>query len=75
MIQHRIQGIPCQIEVTSFYVQPALGRYCDSRDDCYGYEDIEYEIFDRKGYRAKWLENKMNKADHKECIEKIKEAA
>lgn len=23
-------------------------------------EEVEYEIFDRKGYRAHWLENKLN---------------
>jgi hypothetical protein len=27
--------------------------------DYYGYEEMEWEVLDRKGYSAKWLEKKL----------------
>ena len=61
-----IQGIPCQIEITNYSPgrpggPPAsvpLRSYMDivPPED----EEIEFEVRDRKGYRAKWLENKID---------------
>ena len=58
-----IAGIPCQIEVTYFFIQEPLGPNCDSDWDCYGYTDIEFDVLDRKGYKAAWLEKKMTQED------------
>jgi hypothetical protein len=33
---------------------------CPSSDDYYGYTEIEFELYDRKGYHAKWLEAKLD---------------
>ncbi len=63
-IEHRIQGIPCLLSVTHFFEQKPLGIYADSSDDCYGYTEIEYDVLDRRGRPAPWLEKKMTKADH-----------
>jgi len=54
-IPFNIGGVPCLIGLTSF-----------SKDDDY---DMEYDILDRKGYHAKWLEAKLTK-DIKAKIEK-----
>jgi len=35
----------------------------DSADDYYGYTEMEWELLDRKGYPAKWLENKLTDDD------------
>jgi len=58
MMRTTIAGIPCQIEVTHYepydpgnWHEPASGG------------EIEVEVYDRRGYRAKWLEAKVTEAD------------
>lgn len=61
-IPHTLAGIPCLIRVSSYVsVGPWRGciTSCPSSDDYYGYTDMEYELFDRKGYRARWLDKKL----------------
>ena len=58
-IEHRVAGIPCIVAVTNFHRQRAMGPTADSDLDCYGYTEVEYELLDRKGYRAAWLEKKV----------------
>ena len=55
----KVAGIPCQCQVTSTtpyipatFWEPAEGG------------DFEFNILDRKGYRAKWLEAKLTSADY-----------
>ena len=65
-IESRIQGIPCLIEVTTFNrVKPWRGspQNCPSSDDYYGYTEVEFDVLDRKGYKASWLERKMTGKD------------
>ena len=67
-IPSRVAGIPCLIGVTEFHkVAPWKGSAasCPSSDDWYGYIDIEFEVLDRRGRPAPWLEKKMNRADIK----------
>jgi hypothetical protein len=75
MIDTHIQGIPCQVEMTGgHYVKPWQGSAynCPSDWDYYGgWFDVEFEIYDRKGYRAKWLEKKMTAADEQRIIEEL----
>lgn len=71
-INSQIQGIPCLIEVTTFnVVKPWKGSpfTCPSSDDYYGYTEVEFNVLDRKGYKATWLECKMTDKD----IARIKE--
>lgn len=56
-----ICGIPCVAEITSVH-----GRYIPAKiyadpDDCYEaqYPEVEWTVFDRKGYPAPWLEKKL----------------
>jgi hypothetical protein len=64
----QIQGIPCLIDVTRCHVVKGSFNYNAPSDlDYYGYHEIEFEVLDRKGYKASWLERKMTEDD----IEKI----
>lgn len=59
----RIAGIPCQIGVTYFHYQPpwrGSAQTCDSDWDYYGYTELEYDVLDRRGRPAAWLEKKMD---------------
>ena len=60
-IEHRIAGIPCIIAVTDYEgYTPAY--ISGPPENCYPAEGGtgDFEILDRKGYRAKWLERKLN---------------
>ncbi len=63
MIQTTVCGIPCQVDVTQFSHQPALGPSADSDWDCYGYTEIEFDVYDRRGCHAPWLERKITDAE------------
>jgi hypothetical protein len=64
MLESYVAGIPCLIEVdTCNVVKGSFDRGCDSDMDYYGYSEIEFSVYDRKGYAAKWLEKKMTDAD------------
>lgn len=73
MIEARVAGIPCTIRVDHYYHQRPLGIHCDSREDCYGYTDVEYTICDRRGRPAPWLERKETKEDSERIIKAIEE--
>ena len=73
-IETRVCGIPCKIGVKSFEQQaPWSGsaHNCPSSDDFYGWYSTDYDILDRRGNRAEWLERKMSKQDHEEVEQKI----
>ena len=64
MIQVRVMGIPAQAEVTSYL--PGEPEYRMGHPDTWepaGGEELEYQLFDRKGYRAEWLERKIAGTD------------
>lgn len=66
-IAHTIKGIPCFIEVLRFKVVKGSFSYNAPSDmDYYGYTESEWYITDRKGYRAGWLEAKMDDTDRAE---------
>ena len=58
-LETTIAGIPCQVEVTHYRHQPPMGPSADSDWDCYGYTELDFDVFDRKGYSAPWLEAKL----------------
>ena len=63
-MQSRIAGIPCQIEVTYFASSKGTySRQAETPDEYYGHTEIEFDILDRKGYKAAWLEKKMTQED------------
>lgn len=68
-IEHRVAGIPCIIGVISYEHTP--GTYSSRADnDCeyYGWTETDWEILDRRGRKAAWLERKMTNKE-KENIE------
>lgn len=64
-IESTVSGIPCQVVVAHFIDQKPDHSCTDSDLDYHGYTEIEFEVFDRKGYRAKWLEAKLTDEDVK----------
>lgn len=72
LIEARVAGIPCQINVTS--LEPFRpGRYSGAPEDCYPDEggDVEYEILDRRGRTAPWLERKVTEKEHERILDTI----
>ena len=59
-----VAGIPCQINVT-LLTESIPATWDDP--ECGG--DFEFEVLDRKGYRAKWLEKKLTPADEQRIFE------
>lgn len=62
-IPHTVHGIPCTIAVLEYHVQPGNPYTWDSDVDYYGYTESSWQILDRKGYSAEWLEKKMTDSD------------
>lgn len=63
-IEHRVCGIPCIIGVTDYEgYTPAYTS--GPPENCHPAEggSGDFEILDRKGYRAKWLEKKITAKD------------
>jgi hypothetical protein len=63
-METRICGIPCIIGVT--YYNRDEGSW-----DCPPDSDVEYEVLDRKGYPAAWLERKMSPKDETKLYEQV----
>lgn len=60
-----IAGIPCQIVVTHAHRQKGSYSYNAPSDwDYYGYDEFEFDVYDRRGYPAPWLEKKMTDKDY-----------
>ena len=72
-METRIAGIPCRVEMTRCFVQRPLGPRCDSDLDCYGYHEVEFDVLDRNGRPAPWLERKMNDSERVKIEELLME--
>ena len=73
-LESHIAGIPCLIEVTHCVsVKGSHSYHADSDWDYYGYNEVEFDVLDRKGYRAYWLEKKMSAADKARIEQEILE--
>lgn len=57
-----VSGIPCRVVVHTYRVQKPNSR-ADNPDDYNGYTEIEFDLHDRKGYPAPWLERKLTSKD------------
>lgn len=63
-IETRVRGIPCLIGVNNFERHRGSFSYnAPSHDDYYGHTEFDWELLDRKGYRADWLAKKLTDAD------------
>ncbi len=65
-----LQGIPCGILVTR-YTPMRPGRYSGPPEFCYEDElpEMDFEVLDRHGYPASWLEEKLTDDDYERLIE------
>lgn len=63
-IEARVAGIPCKIGVTHFESERGSYSYNAPSDiDFYGYTEMDYEVLDRRGRPAAWLERKLDKTE------------
>lgn len=61
----RISGIPCQIKVTTYIPERPMRITGPGFEDTEPPEpgEFEYEVLDRKGYKAPWLKRKLKDSD------------
>ncbi|WP_062359821.1 hypothetical protein [Vreelandella aquamarina] len=64
MMPTRIAGIPCLVDVTS-YTPADPGSFFEPPSG----PEIEYEVYDRRGYKAGWLLAKLTDADDDAILE------
>ena len=70
VIDARVSGIPCQVGIIEFD-RVAGDRSASSPLDYYGYTECEFDVLDRNGRPALWLERKMTKEDRFAIEDKI----
>lgn len=75
IFETRVDGIPCQVEVLTYY--PAVPmRFTGT-----GYGDadppepevFEFQLLDRRGYPARWLEDTLTYDDEHRLLTEYKE--
>lgn len=63
-IESTVAGIPCLIEITYFTkVEGSFRCSAPSDMDYYGYVESEWNVCDRRGRAAPWLERKLTNDD------------
>jgi len=73
-VESTIAGIPCLIGVIDFNrVNGSYNYHAASDWDYYGYTESEWEVLDRKGYKAAWLERKLSSKDESRIDSEIAE--
>ena len=71
-IEHRVAGIPCLIGVIDYTsVEGSYSYNAPSDLDYHGYTDVEYDILDRRGRKAAWLERKVDSDIEADIIQRI----
>ena len=70
MFPSKVSGIPCFVRILAYqhYLPDSLGN---STDDFYGGYEIDYEILDRNGRYASWLEKKLTSIEDERIREEI----
>lgn len=66
VIEIRAAGLPACAGLTRYAYQPPFRgspHLCASDVDYYGFEEIEWEVLDRRGRPAPWLGRKLSAAD------------
>lgn len=69
LVEIRAAGIPALAGVTFYDYQPPFRGspyLCSCSDDFYGHEEVEWELLDRRGKPAPWLERKVSPEERKE---------
>ena len=77
-VEIRAAGIPALAGITAYDYQPPFRGspyLCACSDDYYGHDEIEWEILDRRGRPAPWLERKLSKGEREEITSHLLELA
>jgi hypothetical protein len=78
LVEIRAAGIPALAGVTHYsYQAPFRGspNRCASDWDYYGFEEIEWDLLDRKGRPAPWLARKLSPQDREEITRHLLDLA
>lgn len=69
--QSKVCGIPCIVQVTTYSKAMPMRIWGSGMGDCDPPEpeEFEFQLLDRKGYPAKWLEAKLTPADEQRIYE------
>ena len=69
----KVAGIPCICNVVDYTPYRPMRVYGPGMGDCDPpeYEEFEYEILDRRGYKASWLEKKLKPDDKDRLLEEF----
>lgn len=69
--QSKVCGIPCIVEVTTYCKAQPMRIWGSGMGDCDPPEpeEFEFQLLDRKGYRAAWLEAKLTDAIEQQIYE------
>ena len=72
--QTKIEGIPCICHVVTYFPYVPMAVYGSGYSDADPpeEEDIEFEILDRKGYKAPWLSKKLKPGDEQRLLEEFR---
>lgn len=71
----RVSGIPCKVGVRSFHrVHGSFNSTAPTDLDFYGYTDCAWDVLDRRGNPAAWLERKLTLKDYDRIDREIGEA-
>jgi hypothetical protein len=74
-IESTVAGIPCLIGVTEFSsVRGSYSYNAPSDMDYYGYTESDWEVLDRRGRPAAWLDRKLTGSDRCRIEREIEEA-
>lgn len=73
--ESRVAGIPCQVEVLTYYPALPMRITGSGYGDADPPEDefFEFQLLDRKGYPAPWLEKKLTQDDEARLLSEYKE--
>ena len=69
----KISGIPCLCKVIEYSPYRPMKVYGSGMGDCHPpeYEEFDFEILDRKGYKANWLTKKLKPEDTDRLLEEF----
>lgn len=70
-LDSRVAGIPCRIGVIEYERHRGSFSYNAPSDlDYHEYTEMDFDVLDRRGRPAAWLERKLNKSDRMdiECL-------
>lgn len=70
MVNVTVAGVPAKAKVRRYERHKgSMSRFAQDPDEYFGWAELDYELRDRKGYKAKWLEQVADKHDAWEELE------